>query len=212
MPERQVTTPPLSDRAWQRIAKRLPPADTYRHLTADDPRQLVEAMRHVILTGCDWRALPAQYPPYQMVQRQYVAWRRAGLWEPIWALLKDDPLGDGADDQAEQQEHDTTAAAVGNTTELPELPDRLPDEVWAQIAAILPPPSHHGRPHEHPRRRVVEAIVYRIHQACSWRRLPGYFPPVKTVYGQFSRWQKAGMWAQIETILTNAKVVGHLQL
>lgn len=210
MPERQITR--LSDRAWQRIAKRLPPADAYGHSTVDNTRQLIEAMRHVILTGCDWRALPTQYPPYQMVQRQYVAWRRAGLWEPMWALLRDDTLGAGADDPPEQQEYAATAASVGNTTALPELPDRLPDEVWAQIAAILPPPSHHGRPHEHPRRRVVEAIVYRIQQACSWRKLPGYFPPVKTVYGQFSRWQKAGMWAHIEAILTNAKVVGHLQL
>ncbi|OSC42372.1 hypothetical protein B8W66_05240 [Mycobacterium decipiens] len=33
----------------------------------------------------------------------------------------------------------------------------------------------------HPRRRIVDAIMYLHHTGCSWRQLPHEFPPCETV-------------------------------
>ena len=35
------------------------------------------------------------------------------------------------------------------------------------------------------RRAVVDAILYVIRTGCSWRQLPGDFPPWQTVYWYF---------------------------
>jgi len=41
------------------------------------------------------------------------------------------------------------------------------------------------------RRAVVDAILYVIRTGCSWRQLPGDFPPWQTVYWYFNQWEQA---------------------
>jgi transposase len=50
-------------------------------------RRLLEAILHILRTGCQWRALPNDFPPYSTVQRHFYAWRDAGLFERINHLL-----------------------------------------------------------------------------------------------------------------------------
>jgi transposase len=49
-----------------------------------------------------------------------------------------------------------------------------------------------GRPLVHPRRVIVEAILYVDRTGCAWRYLPSDFPPWRTVYGYFARWRDDG--------------------
>lgn len=56
------------------------------------------------------------------------------------------------------------------TTGLP-LPLVGPDR------ALLPPADTGGRPEKHPRRSVVDAILYVVRTGCSWQHLPVDFPP-----------------------------------
>jgi len=43
-------------------------------------------MLHVLWTGCPWRALPrAGYGPWQTVYDRFAEWKRAGVFEQIWA-------------------------------------------------------------------------------------------------------------------------------
>jgi transposase len=37
----------------------------------------------VVKTGCQWRQLPADFPPWQSVHQQFRAWRDNGTWERI---------------------------------------------------------------------------------------------------------------------------------
>jgi transposase len=70
------------------------------------------------------------------------------------------------------------------------------DPEWALIEPLLPPPActqaSGGRPEAHPRREVVDAIRYLVHNGCVWRALPADFPPWPTVYGWFARWAADG--------------------
>lgn len=74
-------------------------------------------------------------------------------------------------------------------------PQRYPsdtsDEQWALIEAFLPPVRTGGRPEKHPRRAVVDAILYVVRAGCSWRQLPADFPPWQTVYWYFNQWEQA---------------------
>lgn len=46
-------------------------------------RELVNAMFHIAQTGCRWRVLPGDFPPFTAVQRYFYAWRAAGRWQRI---------------------------------------------------------------------------------------------------------------------------------
>lgn len=46
-------------------------------------RVIVEAILYLLWSGCPWRALPKEFPPYSTVQRYFYRWRDAGLWEQI---------------------------------------------------------------------------------------------------------------------------------
>jgi len=49
-----------------------------------------------------------------------------------------------------------------------------------------------GRPEAHPRREIVNAILYVVRTGCSWRQLPQDFAPWATVYWHFARWRDDG--------------------
>ena len=74
----------------------------------------------------------------------------------------------------------------------PGYPSDLTDEQWALVEPLLPPPSTGGRPEKHPRREIVNAILYVLRTGCAWRMLPRDFPPWQTVYWYFKRWRDDG--------------------
>jgi transposase len=76
-------------------------------------------------------------------------------------------------------------------------PSDTSDEQWALIEPLLPPVNTGGRPEKHPRRAVVDAILYVVRTGCSWRQLPADFPPWQTVYWYFVGWEQAKVTEKI---------------
>ena len=68
----------------------------------------------------------------------------------------------------------------------------MTDEQWALIEALLPSPRPIGRPEKHPRREIVNAILYLVRTGCAWRLLPKDYPPWETVDWHFARWVDDG--------------------
>ena len=68
----------------------------------------------------------------------------------------------------------------------------LTDEQWRLIEPLLPPPATAGRREKHPRREIVNAILYVVRTGCAWRLLPREFPPWQTVFWYFKRWRADG--------------------
>jgi Transposase and inactivated derivatives len=69
-------------------------------------------------------------------------------------------------------------------------PSDTSDAQWALIEPLLPEAGSGGRPEKHPRRDVVDAILYVVRAGCAWRALPADFPPWQTVYWYFNRWEQ----------------------
>lgn len=69
-------------------------------------------------------------------------------------------------------------------------PSDLTDGEWALVEPLLPPAGSGGRPEKHPRRDIVDAVLYVVRTGCSWRQLPADFPPWQTVYWYFVRWEQ----------------------
>src|SRR3954454_19074846 len=76
-------------------------------------------------------------------------------------------------------------------------PSDLTDEQWALIEVMLPLPKWFGRQEVHPRRSIVDGILYVVRTGCSWRQLPVDFPPWQTVYWQFTQFNARGVTERI---------------
>jgi transposase len=82
----------------------------------------------------------------------------------------------------------------------PDLPGRraypsdLTDAQWALIEPLVPKCKSGGRPEAHSRRELVNAMLYVLHNGCTWRALPHDFPPWPTVYTYFRLWRMSGLW------------------
>jgi putative transposase len=72
----------------------------------------------------------------------------------------------------------------------------LPDEVWEQIAPLLPQPrrkNRKGRPRTSDRATMI-AILYRLRTGCAWKALPRQLGGASTVYDRFQEWREAGVF------------------
>jgi putative transposase len=77
----------LTDAEWALIARKMP---RRRHLGRPrqvDLREVVQAIFYILSTGCQWRALPSDFPPYSTVQGYFYAWRDTGRWHRIVRAL-----------------------------------------------------------------------------------------------------------------------------
>lgn len=82
-------------------------------------------------------------------------------------------------------------------------PSDLTDAQWALIEPMVAVKPG-GRPADHPRRRIVDAIFYLNRTGCSWRQLPHDFPPWRSVYGYFQQWAEDGTTDRIHDALRDA--------
>jgi putative transposase len=80
-------------------------------------------------------------------------------------------------------------------------PSDLTDAQWAILEPLLPKPKPLGRPRKNSLRQVVDAILYRNRNGCTWRALPHDFPPWRAVYNDFIRWRDDGTWAALNDAL-----------
>ena len=78
-------------------------------------------------------------------------------------------------------------------------PDDLSESEWRLIKGLLRTDySKGGRKPKHAKREYLNAIFYWLRTGCAWRHLPHDFPPWKSVYTQFKRWKKQGVFVQLE--------------
>ena len=73
----------MTDAEWALIARRLPPRRRLGRPREVDLRTVLQAILYILSTGCQWRALPKEFPPYSTVQRYFYAWRDTGRWQKI---------------------------------------------------------------------------------------------------------------------------------
>jgi len=73
-------------------------------------------------------------------------------------------------------------------------PSDLSDEEWELICHHFAPKDRRGSRHKHPRKLMVDAILYVVKGGIPWRLMPNDFPCWKTVYDHFRNWNQRGVW------------------
>ena len=72
---------------WAQIAPFLPAPRRLGRPRERDLRTIVDAILYLLWTGCQWRALPHEFPPRSTVQGYFYRWRDDGTWQRISAAL-----------------------------------------------------------------------------------------------------------------------------
>lgn len=73
----------LSDAEWAVIQPYMPAAKPLGRPRATDLRAVLDAILYIARTGCQWRQLPKDFPPFTTVQGYFYHWRDDGLFERI---------------------------------------------------------------------------------------------------------------------------------
>ena len=71
---------------WQQISEFFPSFQMGRP-PKWEKWQVINAVLYVNRTGCQWRMLPVNFPPWRTVYFYYWSWQRDGLWQQINEVL-----------------------------------------------------------------------------------------------------------------------------
>ncbi|ADI37991.1 uncharacterized protein y4sN [Waddlia chondrophila 2032/99] len=80
----------LTDKEWEQI-KPLLTSSTYRNAgrkPKHSRREMFNAIFYLLRTGCQWRHLPHDFPPWTAVQGQYSRWKRKGVFHMVHDYLR----------------------------------------------------------------------------------------------------------------------------
>ena len=78
----------LTDREWAVIRPFMPPPPTAQgRPRTTDLREVVNGLLYMASTGCQWRMLPKDFPPFTTVQNYFYLWRDDGTWRNINHML-----------------------------------------------------------------------------------------------------------------------------
>lgn len=73
----------MKDEEWKLIEPLLPAPSRRGRRRTVDLRVIMNAILYIAATGCQWRALPKDFPPCSTVQYYFYNWRGSGLWHRI---------------------------------------------------------------------------------------------------------------------------------
>jgi transposase len=78
----------LTDQEWALIEPHMPAVKRLGRPRETELRSVLDAILYIARTGCQWRMLPKDFPPFTTVQAYFYDWRDEGLFEKInFALL-----------------------------------------------------------------------------------------------------------------------------
>jgi putative transposase len=77
----------MTDAEWIIVEPLMPPPCRRGRPRAIDLRVILNAILYIAATGCQWRALPKDFPPVSSVQYYFYKWRGSSLWRTINAAL-----------------------------------------------------------------------------------------------------------------------------
>ena len=203
----------LTDEEWDRITSFLPQSARKGRKPGIDLREVLNAIRYIARTGCSWRMLPKDFPPWQTVYWWFRRFMRRFLFETIHdvALM--------IDRERAGREASPSAGVIDSQSVKAPAAQARGDDAGRKISGAQAP--HHGRHRRATshgqlndggyrplRRRAGEAKV--IIEAC--RRhyntirphsALGYRPPAPEASCRYGRSSLRCRWAPARSAVNN---------
>src|SRR5919106_391701 len=78
----------LSDAEWSFLEPHLPAPKATGRPPLYPLREIIDAIFYVVRSGCSWRLLPHDFPPWKTVYHYFRSWRLNGIWERVHSALR----------------------------------------------------------------------------------------------------------------------------
>jgi putative transposase len=78
----------LSDAEWSYIEPHLPSPEVSGRPRVHTLREIVDAIFYIVRSGCAWRLLPHDFPPWKTIHHYFRRWRLDGTWERMHSALR----------------------------------------------------------------------------------------------------------------------------
>ena len=88
--ERRSYPSDVSDREWEIIEPLLPEGKLRGRKRGTDLREVVNAIFYLLEEGCQWRALPHDFPHWSTVRTYFDKWNRNKIWYRMNQLLREE--------------------------------------------------------------------------------------------------------------------------
>ena len=79
----------LTDAEWRCLEPYVPPPNKRGRPRAHAAREILDAVFYVLKSGCPWRLLPREFPPWETVYCWFRRWRLDGTWERLNTVLRE---------------------------------------------------------------------------------------------------------------------------
>lgn len=77
----------LKDKEWAILEPLFPQPGTRGRPMEYPVREILNTIIYLLVTGCAWRMLPHDLPPWQTVYYHFRKWTKAGVWEKVNTLV-----------------------------------------------------------------------------------------------------------------------------
>ena len=78
----------LTNKQWEILGPLLPPAKPGGRPRTVDLREVVNGILYVLRSGCPWRMVPHDLPPWQTLYKYFRGWTKDGTWERVNETLR----------------------------------------------------------------------------------------------------------------------------
>jgi len=78
----------LTDAQWEQLREFVPEPKPGPQEVKYERREIVNAFLYQKRTGCQWRYLPHDFPPWQIVAKYFYSWKRDGLFKHVNDVLR----------------------------------------------------------------------------------------------------------------------------
>lgn len=85
---RQAYPTDLNDSEWAAIAPYLPSLPSVGRPREHAWRDILNGVFYVVRSGCAWRLLPHEFPPWKTVYSYFRTWRINGFWQHLNTVLR----------------------------------------------------------------------------------------------------------------------------
>ena len=87
MSERQAYPSDVTDEEWVILEPLVPEVKRGGRPAKYARREVINGIRYVLRTGCSWRQLPHDLPPWDTVYGYFSRWGKDGTWERLHRQL-----------------------------------------------------------------------------------------------------------------------------
>src|SRR5688500_11604220 len=89
MNHRQLYPTDMTDAEWSCLAPHVPPPKPRGRPRVHPVRAILPAIFYILRSGCAWRLLPHDLPPWKTVYHYFRLWQLAGVWAKVHITLRE---------------------------------------------------------------------------------------------------------------------------